>query len=156
MGEPRSGQAVYAGLRDAPQANGARAHAAEFAVDLRPIEIDPQSEASIEAAVTIAVRESEREDTLVYNAGSMAFGPAEPFTPEQYAELCDVNAPGAQRLNRIALPILRRQGRRPFPAGVRWRPLSLLGRMLGQHSPSPVLSFKVNASQRTPPPPIMC
>src|ERR1700737_2464870 len=39
----------------------------------------------------------------------MAFGPAEAFTPEQLAELYDVNVLSTQRLNRAALPQLRKQ-----------------------------------------------
>ena len=40
----------------------------------------------------------------------MVFGPTEAFTPEQYAELYDVNVLGTQRVNRTgALPTLRRQ-----------------------------------------------
>jgi NAD(P)-dependent dehydrogenase (short-subunit alcohol dehydrogenase family) len=41
----------------------------------------------------------------------MAFGPAEAFTPEQLAELYDVNVLSTQRVNRAALPQLRKQGR---------------------------------------------
>ncbi|MEJ1977207.1 MAG: SDR family NAD(P)-dependent oxidoreductase [Acetobacteraceae bacterium] len=41
----------------------------------------------------------------------MVFGPAEAFTPEQYAQLYDVNVLSTQRVNRAALPQLRRQGR---------------------------------------------
>jgi NAD(P)-dependent dehydrogenase (short-subunit alcohol dehydrogenase family) len=41
----------------------------------------------------------------------MAFGPAEAFTPEQFAQLYDVNVLGTQRVNRAALPQLRKQGR---------------------------------------------
>jgi NAD(P)-dependent dehydrogenase (short-subunit alcohol dehydrogenase family) len=39
-----------------------------------------------------------------------AFGPAEAFTPEQFAELYDVNVLSTQRVNRAALPHMRRQG----------------------------------------------
>jgi NAD(P)-dependent dehydrogenase (short-subunit alcohol dehydrogenase family) len=41
----------------------------------------------------------------------MSFGPAEAFTPEQFAELYDVNVLSTQRVNRAALPQLRKQGR---------------------------------------------
>jgi hypothetical protein len=37
------------------------------------------------------------------------FGPAEAFTPKQLAELCDVNVLSTQRVNRAALPRLRKQ-----------------------------------------------
>jgi NAD(P)-dependent dehydrogenase (short-subunit alcohol dehydrogenase family) len=39
----------------------------------------------------------------------MVFGPAEAFTPEQFAELYDVNVVSTQRVNRAALPQLRKQ-----------------------------------------------
>ncbi len=39
----------------------------------------------------------------------MVFGPAEAFTPEQLAELYDVNVLGTQRVNRATLPQLRKQ-----------------------------------------------
>ena len=42
-----------------------------------------------------------------HNGGHMAFGPAEAFTPEQFASLYDVNVVGPQRLNRAALPHMR-------------------------------------------------
>jgi NAD(P)-dependent dehydrogenase (short-subunit alcohol dehydrogenase family) len=38
----------------------------------------------------------------------MVFGPAEAFTPAQFAEQYDVNVLGAQRVNRAALPHMRR------------------------------------------------
>jgi len=41
----------------------------------------------------------------------MSFGPAEAFTPEQFAQLYDVNVLSTQRVNRAALPHLRQQGR---------------------------------------------
>jgi len=112
----KSGHTVYAGMRDtrrrnAPQVEALKAHAAQTRVDLRAVELDVQSEPSVEAAITTILRESGRLDTVVHNAGHMVFGPAEAFTPEQYAALYDVNVLGTQRVNRVALPILRRQGR---------------------------------------------
>jgi NAD(P)-dependent dehydrogenase (short-subunit alcohol dehydrogenase family) len=41
----------------------------------------------------------------------MVFGPAEAFTPEQLAELYDVNVLSTQRVNRAALPVLRQEGK---------------------------------------------
>jgi NAD(P)-dependent dehydrogenase (short-subunit alcohol dehydrogenase family) len=40
----------------------------------------------------------------------MVTGPAEAFTPDQLHALYDVNVVGTQRLNRAALPVLRKQG----------------------------------------------
>ena len=39
----------------------------------------------------------------------MMFGPAEAFTPEQFAQQYDVNVLGTQRVNRAALPHMRKQ-----------------------------------------------
>lgn len=41
----------------------------------------------------------------------MSFGPAEAFTPEQFAQLYDINVLSTQRVNRAALPQMRKQGR---------------------------------------------
>jgi NAD(P)-dependent dehydrogenase (short-subunit alcohol dehydrogenase family) len=48
-------------------------------------------------------------DVVVHNAGHMDFGPAEAFTPEQLAELYDINVLSTQRMNRAALPYMRKQ-----------------------------------------------
>jgi len=48
---------------------------------------------------------------VIHNAGHMVFGPAEAFTPEQLAELYDINVLSTQRVNRAALPHLRKQGK---------------------------------------------
>ena len=39
----------------------------------------------------------------------MTFGPSEAFTPEQLAELYDVNVLSTQRVNRAALPHMRKR-----------------------------------------------
>jgi NAD(P)-dependent dehydrogenase (short-subunit alcohol dehydrogenase family) len=79
----------------------------ERGVRLLPLELDVQSQASCDAAVARVLAEQGRLDTIVHNAGHMVFGPAEAFTPEQYAQLFDVNVLGTQRVNRAALPHLR-------------------------------------------------
>ena len=79
--------------------------------DLRAIELDVASQESVDSAVWKIVEENGRLDVIVHNAGHMVFGPAEAFTPEQFAELYDVNVLSTQRVNRAALPQLRKQGR---------------------------------------------
>ncbi len=112
----QAGHTVYASMRattgrNAPQVAAICAWAADHKADLRTVELDVQSDASVSAGVAAILTEVGRLDTLVHNAGHMVFGPAEAFTPEQYIEQYDVNVLGAQRVNRAALPHLRRQGK---------------------------------------------
>src|SRR6267142_2298484 len=97
--------------RNAPQVETAAKFAKENNVDLRAIELDVASQASADAAIQMIVRDNGRLDVVVHNAGHMLFGPAEAFTPEQLAELYDVNVLSTQRVNRAALPQLRKQGK---------------------------------------------
>src|ERR1700681_4754737 len=112
----RAGHTVYASMREtkgrnAPQVKEVENYAAEHGVDLRPIELDVSSQKSCDAAIQEIVSKNGRLDVVVHNAGHMVFGPAEAFTPEQFAELYDVNVLSTQRVNRAALPQLRKQGR---------------------------------------------
>lgn len=112
----QAGHTVYASMRETEGRNAPRvAEIAEWSraegVDLRTVELDVQSAASSEAAVAALLADAGRLDVIVHNAGHMVFGPAEAFTPEQMAQQYDVNVLGTQRVNRAALPVLRRQGR---------------------------------------------
>lgn len=109
-----AGHIVYASMRDtagrnAPQVEAIKAYATANKVQVRAIELDVQSQASADAAVAQVLAEQGRLDIVMHNAGHMVFGAAEAFTPEQYAQLYDVNVLGTQRVNRAALPQLRKQ-----------------------------------------------
>jgi NAD(P)-dependent dehydrogenase (short-subunit alcohol dehydrogenase family) len=110
----RAGHCVFASMRDttgrnAPQVEAAAKFAKENNVDLRTIELDVASQLLAYAAIEKIVGECKRLDVVIHNAGHMVFGPAEAFTPEQLAELYDVNVLSTQRVNRAALPQLRKQ-----------------------------------------------
>jgi len=113
----RAGHIVYASMRDVAGRNAENAAqmadlSAREGVDLRAVELDVQSERSTNAAVEKIIGEAGRIDVLIHNAGHMMFGPAEAFTPEQFAQQYDVNVLGTQRVNRAVLPHMRaaRQG----------------------------------------------
>jgi len=112
----RAGHTVYASMRDIEGRNAS--NAAEMAdmsrhggLDLRVLELDVQSEPSTSAAIKKVITESGRIDVLIHNAGHMMFGPAEAFTPDQFAQQYDVNVLGTQRVNRAALPYMRAKKR---------------------------------------------
>jgi NAD(P)-dependent dehydrogenase (short-subunit alcohol dehydrogenase family) len=112
----KAGHIVYASMRETRGRNAAVvADVEKFArdnkADLRALELDVGSQASADAAIASIVAEQGRLDVVMHNAGHMVFGPAEAFTPEQLAELYDVNVLSTQRVNRAALPQLRKQGR---------------------------------------------
>ncbi|WP_326567794.1 SDR family oxidoreductase [Amycolatopsis rhabdoformis] len=109
------GHTVYAGMREttgrnAPQVQAAADYSAAHGVDLRAIELDVNSQDSIDAAVAQIEAERDKIDVLIHNAGHMVTGPAEAFTPEQLAALYDVNVLSTQRVNRAVLPGMRRRG----------------------------------------------
>jgi NAD(P)-dependent dehydrogenase (short-subunit alcohol dehydrogenase family) len=110
----KAGHTVYASMRDTAGCNKKEVdEAAKFAgenkVDLRTIELDVLSDSSVNAAISKIVKENGRLDVVIHNAGHMVFGPLEAFTPPQLAELYDVNVLSTQRVNRAALPQLRKQ-----------------------------------------------
>jgi NAD(P)-dependent dehydrogenase (short-subunit alcohol dehydrogenase family) len=112
----KAGHTVYASMRETEGRNRAQVEAVqafsrENGVDLKAVELDVTSDSSVEAGIARVIGQEGRIDTIIHNAGHMSFGPAEAFTPEQYAELFDINVLSTQRVNRAALPYLRRQGR---------------------------------------------
>ena len=111
------GHTVYATMRDpngsdAVHQRAALQFAAENRVDLRTAELDVLSDKSAQAAVEQILREAEGKlDVLIHNAGHMCLGAAEAFSPQEYMSYYDVNVLGAQRVNRAALPTMRRRGK---------------------------------------------
>ncbi|PFH12292.1 NADP-dependent 3-hydroxy acid dehydrogenase YdfG [Collimonas sp. PA-H2] len=111
-----AGHIVYASMREtagrnAPQVAELKRYAAEHQVDLRALELDVAASASAEAGIASIIADCGRLDVVIHNAGHMSFGPAEAFTPEQFAQLYDINVLSTQRVNRAALPQLRKQGK---------------------------------------------
>lgn len=108
------GNTVYAAMRETAGRNAERVqetaeYSRQHGVDLRAIELDVGDQASVDAAIE-QVLAGGAIDVLIHNAGHMVVGPAEAFTPEQLAELYDVNVLSTQRVNRAVLPGMRERG----------------------------------------------
>lgn len=104
-----AGHTVYASMREtlgrnAPQVTEVQRYADQRQVDLRSVELDVASSEPVEAGVTKIIEDCGQMDVIIHNAGHMSFGPAEAFTPEQFAQLYDINVLSTQRVNRAALP----------------------------------------------------
>jgi NAD(P)-dependent dehydrogenase (short-subunit alcohol dehydrogenase family) len=96
--------------RNADQVKEVEKYAADHGVDLRVVELDVSSQKSCDTGIQEIISKNGSLDVVVHNAGHMVFGPAEAFTPEQLGELYDINVLSTQRVNRAALPQLRKQG----------------------------------------------
>ena len=107
----RADHHVFATMRDPDAHAGApAARVAALAAEGRRIEVlalDVTDDGSVTEAAARVVARTGGIDVLVHNAGHMVFGPAEAFTPEQLAQLYDVNVMGTQRVNRAFLPAMR-------------------------------------------------
>src|SRR6202048_4169726 len=111
-----AGHIVYASMRETTGRNASQVaevarYAADRGVDLRTVELDVASDQSANAGIAKVIADTGRLDVVIHNAGHMSFGPAEAFTPEQFAHISDINVLSTQRVNRAAWPQLRKQGR---------------------------------------------
>lgn len=111
----QAGHIVYAGMRDTQGRNAravadAAAFSREHHVRLYPLELDVSNQMSVEAGIVRIIADEGKLDIVMHNAGHMSFGPAEAFTPEQFAELYDINVLSTQRVNRAVLPHMRQRG----------------------------------------------
>lgn len=112
----RQGDRVYATMRGVDGKNqhpaGAlRSAAAEEGIDLRVLEMDVTSDASVNTAAETVLSESGAPDVVVNNAGQMFVGLAEAFTAAELTRQLDVNIVGVHRVSRAFLPAMR-EGRK--------------------------------------------
>ena len=110
----RKGHIIFATMRDpggrnSKNASEIRALAEKDSLPIHVLELDVTDDASVERAVGAAVAKAGRIDVVINNAGYVVSGLAEAVTPEQAQRLMDTNFLGPVRVNRAALPHMRRQ-----------------------------------------------
>ncbi|HET8852338.1 MAG TPA: SDR family oxidoreductase [Ktedonobacteraceae bacterium] len=111
----RQGYIVFAGMRavagkNASAAEELHALAEREHLALQIVEIDITDDASVEQAIESLVGITGRLDVVVNNAGIAYSGPLEAFTLEQVQQQFDTNVFSVLRVNRAALPHMRKQG----------------------------------------------
>ncbi|HAS45233.1 MAG TPA: oxidoreductase [Microscillaceae bacterium] len=105
---------VYAGIR-APEGRNAhksaqlREYVERHGKTVEIVDLDIHLEDSCQATVDKIVENDGSIDILIHNAAHLFIGFSEGFTPEQLSSSINTNAIGAHRLNRAALPYMRKQ-----------------------------------------------
>jgi NAD(P)-dependent dehydrogenase (short-subunit alcohol dehydrogenase family) len=110
----RKGHTVFATMRDpggrnAKNASEIRTLAEKDGLPIHVLELDVTNDASVARAVDAAVAKAGRIDVVINNAGYVVSGLAETVTTEQAQRIMDTNFLGSVRVNRAALPHMRRQ-----------------------------------------------
>ncbi len=103
----RAGHNVFASMRDPKAKNRLHADALR-GQDIEVLELDVTDSQSVDTAVAAVIAKAGRIDVLINNAGVLAAGVSEAFTPEQATALFDVNVIGLLRVTRAVLPGFRR------------------------------------------------
>jgi NAD(P)-dependent dehydrogenase (short-subunit alcohol dehydrogenase family) len=111
----RQGYIVFAGMRDvagknAPAAEALCQVAEREQLVLHVVEVDVTDDASVERAIDAIIGTTGRIDVVVNNAGVSYSGPLEAFTLEQVRRQFETNVYSVLRVNRAALPQMRKQG----------------------------------------------
>ena len=110
----RQGYTVFAGMRavtgkNASAAEELRVLAQREHFALHIVEIDVIDDSSVEQAIESLIGITGRLDVVVNNAGIAYNGPLEAFTLEQVQQQFDTNVFSVLRVNRAALPYMRKQ-----------------------------------------------
>jgi NADP-dependent 3-hydroxy acid dehydrogenase YdfG len=110
----RHGHNVFASMRDpavrnATNAGELRALVGKESLSLHVVDMDVTDEHSVDRAVHSCVEEAGRIDVVINNAGYLLSGLAEAATVDQARSIMDTNFLGCVRVNRAALPFMRKQ-----------------------------------------------
>jgi NAD(P)-dependent dehydrogenase (short-subunit alcohol dehydrogenase family) len=110
----KKGHTVYATMRNVTTKNAAAAQillnwAEENNADVRIVELDITSDASVQTAVTHIAKDAGQIDVLINNAGLMIWGLSETLSTSQVEQVFQVNVFGSDRMNKAVLPYMHQQ-----------------------------------------------
>lgn len=105
----RAGHKVFASMREVDGKNKTHGDALR-ALGINVVELDVNSDTSVEAGVKKVISEAGKIDVLVNNAGFASAGVTEAFTVDQAKALFDTNVFGVLRTTRAVLPGMREKG----------------------------------------------
>jgi len=119
----KEGHSVVATVRN-PEGRNKEAAQELTAAGAHVVDMDVTDDDSVAQGVAKAIELLDGLDVVINNAGVGVLGIQEQFTMEDFQRLFDINVFGVQRVNRAALPFLRKQG-----SGLLIHVSSLLGRI---------------------------
>lgn len=104
----RAGHTVYASMRGVRGKNRASGEALQK-LGIKTVELDVNDDKSVAAGIEKVLRESEKIDVLVNNAGIASAGVTEAFTADQAKAIFDTNVIGLLRVTNAVLPSMRKR-----------------------------------------------
>jgi NAD(P)-dependent dehydrogenase (short-subunit alcohol dehydrogenase family) len=106
----KAGHIVYATMRNTKGSNSAKAAELAKLDNVHVVDMDLSSAASVKNVVAQIIREQNRVDVVINNAGNFMGGIAETFTEADIDTLFDVHLKGTWRTIKEVLPHMRKQG----------------------------------------------
>lgn len=103
----RAGHRVYATMRNLAKAGPLQAAAAAEKLDVRTVQLDVDSQSSIDQAIAHILSEAGTIDVLVNNAGVTGVGPIENTTDAEWHAVFETNFFGPLRVARAVIPGMR-------------------------------------------------
>src|ERR687895_1174223 len=105
----KNGFRTYATVRNLHKAKAMRNISGKGELPIRVVELDVNSDRSVEDAIDRINDESKRIDVLVNNAGYSLFGALEDLSMDEIKAQFETNLFGAIRVMKAVLPIMRKQ-----------------------------------------------
>jgi len=105
----REGYYTYATMRDTKKGNQIKEIAKKENLKLEVIELDVDKDKTIQGAINKIIKEKNRIDVLVNNAGYTLFGCLEDLSMDDLKAQFETNFFGVVRISQAVIPIMRKQ-----------------------------------------------